>query len=161
MVLGCTAGVIPGLPGGPPPIIRDPCGSRLLAPHCWWLSRTFRSPRCRWGTHNITANENGATSNALALTVNQGATTIDLSPSSNPSPFGSLTLTATVTPSDASGTVTFNIDGTNQSTLGTLSGGVATFDASGLAIGSHSIYAVYSGDTNYIGSTSSVLTQVV
>ncbi len=113
------------------------------------------------GTHNITANENAATSNALALTVNQAATTIDLSPSSNPSPFGSLTLTATVTPSDASGTVTFNIDGTNQSSLGTLSGGVATFDASGLAIGSHSIYAVYNGDTNNTGSTSSVLTQVV
>ena len=66
-----------------------------------------------------------------------------------------------MTPSDASGTVTFNIDGTNQSTLGTLSGGVATFDASGLATGSHSIYAVYNGDTNYTGSTSSVLTQVV
>ena len=98
------------------------------------------------GTHNITVtNENGVTSNALVLTVNQGATTIDLSPSSNPSLFGSLTLTATVTPSDASGTVTFNIDGTNQSTLGTLSGGVATFDASGLATGSHSIYAVYNG----------------
>ena len=114
------------------------------------------------GTHNITAtNENGVTSNALVLTVNQGATTIDLSPSSNPSTLGSLTLTATVTPSGASGTVTFNIDGTNQSTLGTLSGGVATFDASGLPIGSHSIYAIYNGDGNYVGSTSSVLTQVV
>ena len=37
---------------------------------------------------------------------------------------------------------------------GTLSGGVATFSTSSLAIGSHTITAVYGGDTNFNGSTS-------
>jgi hypothetical protein len=41
------------------------------------------------------------------------------------------------------------------------SGGLATFNTSSLAVGNHSITAVYGGDTNDAGSTSPVLTQQV
>ena len=42
-----------------------------------------------------------------------------------------------------------------------LSGGTATYTTSGLSSGSHSIAAVYGGDTNFTGSTSAAITQVV
>jgi hypothetical protein len=47
--------------------------------------------------------------------------------------------------------------------LGTvsLSGGKATLSTSTLSVGPHSITATYSGDTNYAGSISSVLTETV
>ena len=72
----------------------------------------------------------------------------------------SVTFTATVSPSAASGTVTFK-DGTNTLGTGALSGGVATFATNGLSVGSHSLTATYGGDASYLASTSSVLTQVV
>jgi uncharacterized protein YhjY with autotransporter beta-barrel domain len=68
-----------------------------------------------------------------------------------------VTFTATVSPSAASGTVTFKDSGT---TLGTsnLSSGVATFSTSSLSTSSHSITATYNGDTNYATSTSGTQT---
>ena len=81
----------------------------------------------------------------------------------NPSAFGqSVTFTATVTGSGGtpSGTVTFK-DGTTTLGTGTLSSGTATYTTSGLALNSHSITAVYGGDTNFATSTSAVLTQTV
>ncbi len=88
--------------------------------------------------------------------------------SQNPAGVGvSVTFTATVTTTGSNpptGTVTFN-DGATEIGSGTLStvGGsqVATFATSALAIGSHSITAVYGGDTNNAGSTSAVLTQTI
>jgi hypothetical protein len=38
---------------------------------------------------------------------------------------------------------------------------MATYSTSTLSVGSHSITAVYGGDTNFAGSTSSTLTQTV
>jgi hypothetical protein len=43
----------------------------------------------------------------------------------------------------------------------TLSAGVATFTTATLAVGTHSITAMYAGATNILASTSPVLTQVV
>ena len=40
-------------------------------------------------------------------------------------------------------------------------GGALTYTTSLLSVGSHAITAVYSGDSNFAGSTSSVLTQVI
>jgi subtilisin family serine protease len=60
-----------------------------------------------------------------------------------------VTFTATVSPSAATGTVTFS-DGTV--TLGTAAlnaGGVATYSVSGLPAGGHTITAAYSGDGSY------------
>jgi hypothetical protein len=119
------------------------------------------------GTHSITAvysgntDYNGSTSPPLTQTVNKAAASVTLTSSLNPSPYGvSVTFTATVTPSAATGTVTFD-DGTTVLGTATLSGGIAQLTTMALAVGSHSITAVYSGDSNYLGSTSPPLTQTV
>ena len=117
------------------------------------------------GSHSITAvysgdsNDAASTSAALAQTVNKAATTVALASSKNPQASGSsVTFTATVSPSAATGSVEF-LDG--SAVLGTvaLSGGSATFALSTLAVGAHSIKAVYSGDGNSLTGTSAVLTE--
>jgi hypothetical protein len=71
-----------------------------------------------------------------------------------------VTFTATVTPTTATGTVTFKDNGTAIGT-GTLSSGTATYSTWTLAVASHPITAAYGGDTNDTASTSSTLTQTV
>lgn len=96
------------------------------------------------------------------------ATTTTVTSSQNPANFGvSVTFTATVTTTGSTpptGTVTFN-DGTTALGSGSLStvGGfqVATFATSTLTAGTHSITAVYGGDSSNAGSTSAVLNQVI
>ncbi len=89
-----------------------------------------------------------------------------LGSSANPAVYGdSVTLTATVavTGGTATGTVTFK-DGANTLGTATLDGsGQATFTTNKLsAAGSpRSLTAVYGGDSNYSGSTSSVLSQTI
>ena len=93
----------------------------------------------------------------------QTTTTTTVSSSLNPAAYGvSVTFTATVTPSAATGTVSFYDGNTllGAQPLAPASGNVALLTSSGF-VGSHSITAVYSGDSNYAGSTSSALTQVV
>jgi hypothetical protein len=88
-------------------------------------------------------------------------TTTTVASSLNPSTYqASVTFTATVSPADATGTVTFKNGSTTLGT-GTLSGGVATYSTASLTIGSKSITASYGGDTNYNSSTSATLTQIV
>jgi hypothetical protein len=115
------------------------------------------------GLFNITlgaTNVFGSTSGNLAITIVPAATTVSVASSLNPATYGaSVTFTATVSPGAASGTVTF-MDGATILGSGTLSGGIATYAASALNAGSHSITAQYSGDTNYSASTNT-LTQVV
>jgi len=70
----------------------------------------------------------------------------------------SVTFTATITPASGStgtptGSVTF-LDGATALGTGSLNGTTATFATSALSTGSHSITAVYAGDTNFTGSTS-------
>ena len=88
----------------------------------------------------------------------------------NPSGLGKpVTLTATVTKSSGSGTPTGTVSfylGTPAGThsllgTGTLTSGKATFVTSSLPAGTDSLYAVYSGDTNFATSTSPVISQVV
>jgi hypothetical protein len=119
------------------------------------------------GNHNITAvyngddNNDGSTSGAVTQTVNAVVTSTLLSISPNPSTYGqSVNFTAAVNPSSATGSVTFK-DGSK--TLGTaaLSGGSAIFSINSLAVGSHSLTAVYSGDANDSNSTSGSITETV
>jgi hypothetical protein len=73
----------------------------------------------------------------------------------------SVTLMATVTGTNPTGTVTFE-DGTI--TLGSpvaLAAGRASYSTSALAVGSHSISAVYSGDGQNAASTSQVVVETV
>jgi hypothetical protein len=91
----------------------------------------------------------------------RSTTTTALTASPNPSVFGqSVTFTATVTGSGATGTVSF-MEGAATLGTGTLSGGTATFSTSSLAVGSHAITAVYGGDASFSASTSPALTQTV
>src|SRR5260370_4243532 len=61
----------------------------------------------------------------------------------------------------STGTVIF-MDASTVLGTGILSGGAATFTTNALTVGAHSITAVYTGDANFAGSTSSpVLTQTV
>jgi hypothetical protein len=58
------------------------------------------------------------------------------------------------------GTVTF-LDSATPLGQGTLSAGVATLTTSSLSDGSHSITAVYNGDTNFVAVTSAALSQSI
>ena len=122
------------------------------------------------GSHSITASYNGdsnndpSVSNVVVQVVNsKNKATITLSSNNNPSVYGqSVTFTATVSPSAASGTVQFQIDGANFGGAVTLSGGKATSGATtSLSIGSHNISAVYSGDGTYGSNTASLVQKVL
>jgi hypothetical protein len=133
------------------------------------------------GTYDVTASHPGCTSGDLPqpVTVPPPATdlTISLSCSSPPSQTSSdttletssnpvdlgtpLTLTADVSGSNPTGTVTF-LDGSSQ--LGTEpvgTGGSATFTTSTLPSGSNSLTASYSGDGLNTSSTSTAVSQTV
>jgi autotransporter-associated beta strand protein len=112
-----------------------------------------------------TATYVGGTGNDVALTANLAATTTAVVSGNNPSTFNSsVTFTATVTSTSSgapSGTVTF-FDGATALGTGSVNGsGQATLSISSLSLGGHSITAVYGGDSNFTGSTSSTLTQTV
>jgi hypothetical protein len=91
-----------------------------------------------------------------------GTTVLIRSAGSNPSGYGDrLTFKAVVSPAPPDGqTITF-YDGATPMGTGITAGGVATFTASALAIGAHSIRAVYPGDATHNGSDSSALSQTV
>ena len=102
------------------------------------------------------------------LTVTKAATTANVTSSLSPSILNqSVTFTAMIkvvapgagTPS---GTVTFYVDSTSGTQLGTasVSGGTAFVTSSAVPVNSHSIIAVYSGDGSFTGNSGSV-TQVV
>ena len=98
---------------------------------------------------------------AAAMCELQTPTTTTVSSTVNPAQVGlPVTFTASVSPSSATGTVTF-MDGVT--TLGTeqLNGGQATLSTSALTVGQHSITALYYGDTTYSGSQSASLPQVI
>jgi hypothetical protein len=96
------------------------------------------------------------------------STSTVLGSSPNPSTFGQpVTLTATVSPTDGGGSVDFKADGVSISGCdsqplvdhsGTYS---ATCVTSSLPGGPSSLTAVYSGDTDYAGSTSNTVDQTV
>jgi autotransporter-associated beta strand protein len=125
------------------------------------------------GSHTVSVSYEGAglyaTSTGIlsgSQTVNQASTTTSVSPTPNPSVYGqSVTLTANVAATSpgagtATGTVSF-FDGATLLGSASLSGGVATLSTSLLSIGSHSIMAVYAGDSNFVASSSSPSSQVI
>src|SRR5208282_5067135 len=127
----------------------NPAAGTVLAAGTQTLSVTF--------TPTNTTDYTTATG-TVQLTVNPVTTTVALTSSPNPSNYGALvTFTAAVTPSTATGTVTFMEGGSTLGT-GTVSGGVATYGASTLPVGPNSVTAVYGGDPNDNSSTSAALT---
>jgi len=122
------------------------------------------------GSHKITFHSTDKAGNvevteSVAFTIAIGPTTTKVVSSLNPSTKGKVvTFTATVTPTYGgapTGTVIFK-NGTATLGTGTLNTAhQAQFSTSTLAVGTHSITAVYAGSANFSGSTSAVLKEVV
>jgi len=124
------------------------------------------------GPHSITAVYNGdsnftpSTSPPLAQIITVASTTTAVSSSADPSVSGqSIIFNASVSAAGpGGGTPTGQVTFQDGSTvLGTvvLSSGHATFTTSSLAVGTHSISAVYSGDVDYAASASALFSQTV
>jgi hypothetical protein len=125
------------------------------------------------GSHSLTAAFGGtsafaaSTSAALTETVSKAATTTALSASANSvSANHTVTFTATIAAvapgaGTPTGTVTFKDGSVVLGTATVGAAGKATLSTSFSATGSHAITAVYSGDGNFVGSSSPVLTEQV
>jgi hypothetical protein len=124
------------------------------------------------GTHSITAvysgdgDFTGATSVPISQVVNKatpgvgGFAPITVASSLNPSIYqNSVTFTSTA-PAGATGTITF-MDAATPLGTSPLVAGSATFSIPTLIAGTHPITAVYSGDSNFNGATSTGISQVV
>jgi hypothetical protein len=106
----------------------------------------------------------GLTSANYEITVVNGTLTIAAAPSTTTlttstasAQYGDpVTLTATVGPSGATGTVLF-MNGSTVLGSGTVTSGVATLTFSTLPVGSYTLTAFYQGDANYSASTSSAV----
>lgn len=132
---------------------------------------SFTTSTLAGGTHLMSAVYSGdannqASTGTVSQIVDAAATSTTVASSLNPSIYGqAVTLTATVTAvppgsGTPTGTVTFNSNSTGLGSA-TLSNGTAKISVTNLAVGTDSITAVYSGDTNFSSSTSGVLSQVV
>ncbi|MEI6043722.1 MAG: Ig-like domain repeat protein, partial [Chloroflexota bacterium] len=132
---------------------------------------TFSTNSLIVGSHTLSAVYSGdsaynsSTSSNVAYTVNSltsTTTSLTANPASSSTYGQAVTLTATISPASTAGTVTFK-DGTttlNGSPVAIVNG-VATYSISTLITGSHTLSAVYSGDSNYLGSTSSNIAYTV
>ena len=132
---------------------------------------TFVTNSLSIGSHNITATYSGdanflaSNSPALVETIFDPHTTTTLNAlPSGAQTFGtSITLTATINataPLTPGGTVTF-MDGASTLAVISASGGTAAFTTASLSAGSHSITAIYSGDTNFLASASPALGETI
>jgi hypothetical protein len=126
------------------------------------LSRTsFLTPLLS-GANSITAKYLGnatysPSTSAASIVTDSTPTTTSLAVS-NASPYygNSVTLTATVSATAATGTVTFYDNGTSigTGTVGAVTPGKATLQLSSLLVATHPLYAIYGGDSTYAGSNS-------
>ncbi|TAK57791.1 MAG: T9SS type A sorting domain-containing protein [Bacteroidetes bacterium] len=111
-------------------------------------------------TYSAQGNFDASSANGNLL-VNKASSSVSLGSSNNPSILGeSVAFTATISSPTSTGSVEF-FDGATSLGTGTVSGGIAQLSTTSLIAGDHSISAQYSGDGNYLGSTSSSLTQTV
>jgi len=118
------------------------------------------------GTHTIVAtysgdaNDNTSASSQLVFVVIQATTATTVASTPNPSVvLSAVTFTAKVTGNGATptGTVNFLADGVSMGSSTLDATGTATFVYSALVVGTHPITAVYAGDTNDVGSTSTTI----
>jgi hypothetical protein len=127
---------------------------------------SFSTSSLARGVHSLTAVYSGDASDTAATSgvftqTEQTAASISLTSSPNPSNAGqAVSLSATVSPSTATGTLQF-LDGATVLSTITLSSGHGAFPTSQRAGGAHSLTAVYGGDSSDTAATSAVITQTV
>ena len=117
-------------------------------------------------SYTVMVTDHGATpltaSQVVAGTIAPIVSATALTSSVNPSTMGQpVTLTATITPGSATGTVAFKDDATTLCGAVPLAGGAATCRTTLAAPGAHAITAIYSGSSVLGASTSAVLLQTV
>jgi hypothetical protein len=106
-------------------------------------------------------NETITVSDAPMLTTSLIATSTTLGITGSPILLGAQeTFTVSVAPSAATGTVNLYDSGTLLAPI-TLANGAGIFITTGLAVGVHTLYATYQGNTAYAASTSSTVRVVV
>ena len=122
------------------------------------------------GLVKVRASQGGSTNYAAAIPVERSFTvavvtsTVTVRSNNSPSLAGvPITLTATVSPTAATGAVSFK-DGATAIVCASgsvLSAPLATCNTSALAVGTHAITAVYAGNSSLAGSTSPSFSQVI
>ncbi len=151
-------------------------GTGTLSTSAGVTTATFTTTTLAVGTHAITAvyagdtNDVTSSSTTLSYSVAKDSTGITLTATPTAPVYGQkVTFKATLAVASpgkgtSTGVITF-MDGTTVLGAGTLStsGGIttATFSTSALAMGSHSITAIYAGDTDDVASTSATLSYAV
>ena len=133
---------------------------------------TYTTSSLTLGSHTITASYNDPNYTPASQTLTQQVTndsiSILASPGNSVSSGTSVTFTVTVTPASGTvaptGTITFEVDGTTEVTVTLVaqSNGTstATYTTSSLSVGSHTILAVYSGDSTYLAGSASMIETV-
>ena len=92
------------------------------------------------------------------ITPSKSNTTLTLTPTTvSPTKNVSDNIMATVSPSSATGTVQFTVDGTSTGSAVGVTSGTATYPATFTTAGAHTVGASYSGDANYNSSSASPL----
>ena len=147
-------------------------GANILAPNVavnGSAQATFTTAGLAFGSHAITANFTGSgnfgnSSGTTTQTVNAAATTTAVAAMPNPSTVGqSVTITATVTSTGGvpAGTVTFTDGGTTLASNVAVNGsGQAAYTTTGLAVGTHTITATFTGSGNFANSAGTVVQTV-
>jgi probable HAF family extracellular repeat protein len=121
------------------------------------------------GTHSISAVYSGDSSNSTSTSAPlsesigaAGSTITSVVSTLNPATLGqSVAFLAAVTGSNPTGTIQFKDGSTSLGAPVAMSSGAASLTTSSLAGGTHSITAVYSGDSANSASTSEILSEVV
>jgi len=129
---------------------------------------TFNTTTLAVGTYSVVATYSGdvvygsSTTTAQTVTI-QNTPTVALTATPSTATIGTaIALKATVASSAGTPTGTvFFMDGTNILGSAALVSGVASYSATALAVGSHSITARYSGDSNFVALNSSAQTVTI
>lgn len=133
---------------------------------------TISGTTCAAGPYNTlsasaadSATPNNTGSQVLTLQVNKGTSATGVTSNVQKSAFQQMvTFTVTVAPQFSctpTGTVTLMDGGSAIASDLALTGGAATFATSALSVGTHSITASYSGDTNFNSTNSGIWSQTV
>ena len=120
------------------------------------------------GSHSVSASYGGDTnflssaSSPLSVSIAKVTSVVSSTPSATSvAAGGGATVTTTVAPAanavQASGTITFAVDGTSVGTVA-LTNGQASWAISALVSGAHSVTASYSGDTNFLAGNAAPVT---